>query len=119
MPKIYFFKKYNMANKEVVTVLTVKTEQSQNTIKGLKQEIADLKKKLDTAVIGTDEFEQASKELATAQANLKTVLADGKKTTDAVEGSYNHLTATMAELKKQWKECEEIIRKAQKDLKNH
>lgn len=111
MPKIYFFKKYNMANKEVVTVLTVKTEQSQNTIKGLKQEIADLKKKLDTAVIGTDEFEQASKELATAQANLKTVLADGKKTTDAVEGSYNHLTATMAELKKQWKATADEVKR--------
>lgn len=111
MPKIYFFKKYNMANKEVVTVLTVKTEQSQNTIKGLKQEIADLKKKLDTAVIGTDEFEQASRELATAQANLKTVLADGKKTTDAVEGSYNHLTATMAELKKQWKATADEVKR--------
>lgn len=100
-----------MANKEVVTVLTVKTEQSQNTIKGLKQEIADLKKKLDTAVIGTDEFEQASRELATAQANLKTVLADGKKTTDAVEGSYNHLVATMAELKKQWKATADEVKR--------
>lgn len=100
-----------MANKEVVTVLTVKTEQSQNTIKGLKQEIADLKKKLDNAVIGTDEFEQASKELATAQANLKTVLADGKKTTDAVEGSYNHLVATMAELKKEWKATADEVKR--------
>ena len=100
-----------MANKEVVTVLTVKTEQSQNTIKGLKAEIADLKKKLDTAVIGTDEFERASKELATAQANLKTVLADGKKTTDAVEGSYNHLVATMAELKKQWKATADEVKR--------
>lgn len=100
-----------MANKEVVTVLTVKTEQSQNTIKGLKQEIADLKKKLDSAVIGTDEFERASKELATAQANLKTVLADGKKTTDAVEGSYNHLVATMAELKKQWRATADEVKR--------
>ena len=31
-------------NKELVTVLTVKTDESQQTIKGLKKEIADLKK---------------------------------------------------------------------------
>ena len=92
-----------MAKNEIVNVLTIKTEQSQQTIKGLKKEISDLKKTLDNATIGSEQFEQASKELATAQATLKTVLADGNKTTEAVDGSYNHLAATMAELKKQWK----------------
>jgi hypothetical protein len=101
-----------MANKkELVTVLTVKTDESQNTIKGLKKEIADLKKQYDSAVIGSEEFERVSKELATAQANLKTVMADGKKTTDAVEGSYNHLTATMAELKKEWKATADEVKR--------
>ena len=38
-----------MAKNEIVNVLTVKTEQSQNTIKGLKKEIADLKKNLESA----------------------------------------------------------------------
>lgn len=92
-----------MANKELVTVLTVKTEQSTNTIKGLKQEIASLKQTLENTTIGTDEFQQASKELATAQANLKTAIQDGKASTDNLNGSYNHLVATMAELKKQWR----------------
>ena len=100
-----------MANKEIVTVLTVKTDQSTNTIKGLKQEIANLKQTLDNATIGTDEFEKASKDLATAQANLKTVLADGKKTTDVVDGSYNHLVATMAELKKQWRATADEVKR--------
>lgn len=101
-----------MANqKELVTVLTVKTDESQQTIKGLKKEIADLKKQYDSAVIGSEEFEKVSKELATAQANLKTVMADGKKTTDAVEGSYNHLTATMAELKKEWKATADEVKR--------
>lgn len=97
--------------KSIVTVLTVKTDESQQTIKGLKKEIADLKKQYDSAVIGSEEFEKVSKELATAQANLKTVMADGKKTTDAVEGSYNHLTATMAELKKEWKATADEVKR--------
>lgn len=98
-------------NKELVTVLTVKTDESQQTIKGLKKEISDLKKQYDSAVIGSEEFEKVSKELATAQANLKTVMADGKKTTDNVEGSYNHLAATMAELKKEWKATADEVKR--------
>lgn len=100
-----------MAKNEIVNVLTIKTEESQQTIKGLKKEIADLKKSLDNAVIGSEEFEKASKELAMAQAELKTVMADGKKTTDNMEGSYNHLVATMAELKKQWKATADEVKR--------
>ena len=92
-----------MANKEIVSVLKVDTGQSENTIKALKAEIAQLKKSLETAEIGSEEFAKASRDLAAAQANLKTVMADGKRTADAVEGSYNHMVATMAELKKQWR----------------
>lgn len=100
-----------MAQKEIVNVLTVKTEQSQNTIKGLKKEIADLKKTLETAEIGSDKFTQASRDLAKAQADLKTVMADGKKATDAIDGSYNHLVATMAELKKEWKATADEVKR--------
>lgn len=92
-----------MAQKEIVSVLKLETGESKNTIKALKAEIAQLKKSLETAEIGSEEFAQASRDLATAQANLKTVMADGKKVVDAAEGSYNHLVATMAELKKAWK----------------
>lgn len=92
-----------MAQKEIVAAFRLETGQSENTIKALKQEIAQLKKALETAEIGSEEFAKASRDLATAQANLKTVMADGKKTVDAVEGSYNHMVATMAELKKQWR----------------
>lgn len=100
-----------MAKKEVVTAITIKTEQSQQTIKGLRKEIADLKKSLDNATIGSEEFQKASRELATAQATLKTVLADGNKSIDAVEGSYNHLVATMAELKKQWRATADEVKR--------
>ena len=92
-----------MSQKEIVTVLKVNTENSGNNIKSLKEEIAQLKKALESAEIGSEEFAKASRDLAIAQANLKTVMADGKRTVDAADGSYNHLVATMAELKKQWK----------------
>lgn len=100
-----------MAKNEIVNVITLKTEQSQNTIKGLKKEIADLKKNLETAEIGSKEFEQASKDLTRAQNELKTVIADGKKSADAIDGSYNQLAATMAELKKEWKATADEVKR--------
>ena len=92
-----------MAKNEIVNVLTIKTEDSQKTIKGLKKEISDLKKILDNAVIGTDEFEKASKDLANAQNTLKAALSGQKQTTEALAGSYDALVAEMAELKKEWR----------------
>ena len=92
-----------MSQTDVVTVLKIETGESENTIKSIKKEISDLKKALESAEIGSEEFAKASRDLATAQANLKTILADGKKANDALEGSYNHMVATMAELKKQWR----------------
>lgn len=92
-----------MAKNEIVNVLTIKTEESQKTIKGLKKEISDLKKILDNAVIGTEEFDKASKDLAAAQNTLKSALNGNKQTTEALAGSYDALVAEMAALKKEWK----------------
>ncbi len=102
-----------MSQKEIVTVLKVNTENSGNNIKSLKQEIAQLKKTLESAEIGSEEFAKASRDLATAQANLKTILADGKKVVDAADGSYNHLVATMAELKKAWRATADEAKRAE------
>lgn len=102
-----------MSQKEIVTVLKVNTENSGNNIKSLKQEIAQLKKALESAEIGSEEFAQASRDLAAAQANLKTILADGKKANDALEGSYNHMVATMAELKKAWRATADEAKRAE------
>lgn len=92
-----------MAKNEIVNVLTIKTEESQKTIKGLKKEISDLKKILDNAVIGTEEFDKASKDLVAAQNTLKAALNGNKQTTEALAGSYDALVAEMAELKKEWR----------------
>lgn len=99
--------------KQIVTVLKINTENSGNNIKSLKEEIAQLKKALESAEIGSEEFAKASRDLATAQANLKTILADGKKANDALEGSYNHMVATMAELKKQWRATADEAKRAE------
>ena len=92
-----------MAQKEIVSVLKVETGNSENTIKALKKEIADLKKSLEIAEIGSEQFEKASKELAKAQGELKSVMDKTKQTINAADGSYDALVATMSKLKKEWR----------------
>lgn len=92
-----------MSQTEVVTVLKVETGNSENTIKSIKKEITDLKKALESAEIGSEAFEKASKDLADAQQRLKSVMDSTKKTVSAAEGSYDALVATMAKLKKEWR----------------
>lgn len=100
-----------MAQNEIVNVLTIKTEDSQKTIKGLKKEIADLKKVLDNAVIGTDEFEQASRDLKVAQNELKTAMTGQKQTVEALDGSYDALVQEMAKLKKEWRATADVVKR--------
>lgn len=90
-------------SQEVVTVLKIETGKSENNIKAIKKEIADLKKTLETAEIGTEAFEKASVDLATAQEKLKSVMAQTKQTVQAADGSYDALVQTMAKLKKEWR----------------
>lgn len=89
--------------KEAVTSLRVETGESEKTIKQLRDEIKGLKKSLEEATIGSDAFEQASKELAQAQNELKSVLDSTKQSVQDAEGSYNALSKQMSELKKEWK----------------
>lgn len=92
-----------MSQTDVVTVLKIETGESENTIKSIKKEISDLKKVLEGAEIGSEAFEKASRDLAAAQQQLKTVMDSTKKTVSAAEGSYDALVATMAQLKKEWR----------------
>lgn len=92
-----------MSQTDVVTVLKIETGESENTIKSIKKEIADLKKALENAEIGSEEFAKASRDLAAAQEQLKTVMDSTKKNVQAADGSYDALVATMAQLKKEWR----------------
>ena len=100
-----------MAQNEIVNVLTIKTEDSQKTIKGLKKEISDLKKVLDNAVIGTEEFEQANRDLKVAQNELKAAMTGQKQTVEALDGSYDALVQEMAKLKKEWRATADVVKR--------
>lgn len=88
---------------DIVTVLSVETGGSEKTIKALKEEIKTLKSTLESTTIGSKSFVKASKDLAAAQAELKSVMDSTKKSVKAADGSYDALVATMAELRKEWK----------------
>lgn len=100
-----------MAQNEIVNVLTIKTEDSQKTIKGLKKEISDLKKVLDNAVIGTEEFEQANRDLKVAQNELKAAMTGQKQSVEALDGSYDALVQEMAKLKKEWRATADVVKR--------
>lgn len=75
-----------------------------NSVKGLKQEISDLRDKLVTLDKGTDEYKETVKQLIDDQVKLKEVMNAGKNEAQAAEGSYNALTQRMSALKQVWKE---------------
>lgn len=92
-----------MSKQEYVNVVTIKTDKSEKTIKALRKSVTDLKKDLEKTVIGTEDFENASKELAAAQNELKSALDSAKKKVEAADGSYDAMVQTMSELKKEWR----------------
>lgn len=100
-----------MAKKEIVNVISVKTENSEKTIKALKNEISLLKRELDNAVIGSDEFEQASRSLVAAQGELKNALMQSSENALSLKGSYNSLVAQMAALKKEWRATADVAKR--------
>lgn len=102
-----------MANKEIVNVITIKTGNSDKTIKELRKNVADLKKILEGTTIGTEQFEQASKDLAAAQRELKSALDSTKQNVEAADGSYNALVATMSQLKKEWRETADEAKRSE------
>ena len=75
-----------------------------NSVKGLKQEISDLRDKLVTLENGSDEYKATVQELIEAQVKLKEVMNAGKNEMQAADGSYNALTQRMAALKQVWRE---------------
>lgn len=100
-----------MAKKDIVSVITVKTETSEKSIKTLKQQISLLRRELDNAVIGSEEFETASRNLVTAQSELKSALLQSSDNALSLEGSYNSLVAQMAALKKEWRATADVAKR--------
>lgn len=85
---------------EKVEIIEIDAGTATKTLKELKDEVKDLRRQLDDCEIGSDKFAKTLDELTTAQTELKNAT---KSSNEALEGSYDALTAKMAELKKAWR----------------
>ena len=92
-----------MAQNEIVKILKVETQGSERTVKSLKDEISALKDALLNTEQGTQKYDDIVKKLRQDQEDLTRVMNASKQDVEALEGSYNHLVKTMAELKKEWR----------------
>ena len=88
---------------EIKKVITVDLGNSETKLKDYKKHIDDLRGSLLQLDKTSEEYKTISKEIEAEQAKLNEVMKVGKGITDAAEGSYNQLSQTMSELKKQWK----------------
>lgn len=88
---------------EVKKVIDIDASGAQKSLRGLRQEISQLRDSLLNLEQGSEEYNKTAEQISDIQDEITTVMRAGKKQVDAAEGSYNHLAKTMAELKKQWK----------------
>lgn len=105
--------------KEVVTVLTLKTGDSYNTINDLKDIVKQYNAEVNAATIGGDEYKEACAKLAEAKVALKNATQMATKATaedwqavDISTKSYNELTQQMSALKAEWRSTTDAVRKA-------
>ena len=99
---------------EVITpIIKVDVGESQQTVKGLKKEITDLKDRILNLTKGSDEYNAAVEELQDNQRKLNEVMALTKKEAVAVEGSYDALVFKMSQLKKEWRATADEAKRAE------
>lgn len=84
-------------------ILEIEIGNSEQTIKELKEQIKNLRKEFDNCTIGSEEFKNKLNELNAAQDKLKQATKGNTDSNEALEGSYDALTAQMAKLRKEWK----------------
>lgn len=97
---------------EIKKVISVDLGNSATSLKDYKKHIDDLRGSLLKLDESSDEYKKIAKEIETEQSKLNEVMKVGKGQVDAAEGSYNQLTQTMAELKKQWKATADEVERA-------
>lgn len=84
-------------------VIEIKTGNSEQTVKGLKKEISDLRDAILNLEQGSDAYNDAVDKLQADQRKLNEVMALTKKEATALEGSYDALVHQMSQLKKEWR----------------
>ena len=88
---------------EFVSVIKIEAGDSEQTVKGLKQQISDLRDEILNLEKGTKQYDDAVDALQDSQRKLDEVMSLTKKTATALEGSYDALVHKMAQLKKEWR----------------
>lgn len=73
------------------------------TVRSLKQEISDLRDQLLNLEQGTEEYDEAQRQLQTDVQDLTEVMGAHKQEADTLEGSYQDLQNQLKELKSAWK----------------
>lgn len=98
---------------EFVSVIKIETGDSEQTVKGLKKQISDLRDEILNLEKGTEQYDDAVDALQSSQRKLDEVMSLTKRTATALDGSYDALTHKMAQLKKEWKATNDEARRAE------
>ena len=105
---------------EVVKIIKIETGGSEQTVKGLKEEINSLRDALLNTEKGSEEYNNILKQLIDDQVKLTDAMRAGQKEATAAEGSYNALVNKMAALKKVWRETTDEVKRKEigKEIKS-
>lgn len=101
---------------EIKKVINVDLGNTSTSLKEYKKHIDELRGSLLQLDSSSEEYAKIAQEVKDEQDKLNEVMKVGKGYTDAVEGSYNQLVQTMADLKKQWRATADEAERA--DLSN-
>lgn len=97
---------------EDIRVVRVDFGDSPTTVKELRAEIASLRDNLVKLDKSSDIYGSTLNRLVQDEMKLSEVMTASKRKIDGAEGSYNHLQATMTELRKQWKATTDEVHRA-------
>ena len=97
---------------EDVRVVRVDFGDSPATVKELRAEIASLRDNLVKLDKSSDVYATTLGRLVQDEMKLSEVMTASKRKIEGAEGSYNHLQATMTELRKQWKATTDEVHRA-------
>lgn len=96
--------------KEVIAI-SINTGESQQTIKGLKDEIKRLQDEILNVEKNTESYNRAVKALQDNQRKYNEVMSLTKKESVALEGSYDALVHQMSLLKKEWRATNDELKR--------
>lgn len=96
---------------EFVPIIKIETGDSERTVKGLKQEITQLRDAILNLEEGSADYSNAVKQLQANQRELDKVMSLTKNSATALDGSYDALTHQMSLLKKEWKATNDEARR--------